>query len=199
LVSYLRDGNFHLLTVDGKTVNFTSRKSDSNTNYDILYIGETNTSTNLTVEMEDFIWEYQNKEINFVKGVYESFGGSTDEYMVIPSGVIPVFNWKLPVRNKGMNKTLTTGIDLRTFNSGFNSARLVEDLLALVILFFHINFVLYFCLASKDVDDCKKTNKECHSSAYCSKESHECFCKTGYTGDGMYNCTGMIIDIDNMD
>ena len=112
-VRYRRNEKMLFLTVDENTVNLASAKSDPNTSYGILYIGDINSaSMNLTIEVEDFIWEYENTEVNFVKGVYESFGSSNDEYMIIPSGVIPIFNWKLSTRNKMTNMSLTTGIVL---------------------------------------------------------------------------------------
>jgi hypothetical protein len=60
--------------------------------------------------MEDFIWEFQQQEINFVKGVYESFGSRSNEYVVISNGVVPLFNRKLPIRDRIVNVSLTTGM-----------------------------------------------------------------------------------------
>ena len=112
-VRYRRNEKMLFLTVDENTVNLASAKSDPNTSYGILYIGDINSvSMNFTIEVEDFIWEYENTEVNFVKGVYESFGSSNDEYMIMPSGVIPIFNWKLSTRNKMTNMPPTTGIVL---------------------------------------------------------------------------------------
>ena len=138
LVSYQRNKVVHSLTVDGKSVKFTSKESNSDRNYHILYIGENKTSMEATIEMEDFIWEYQNKKINFVEGVYELFSSSNDEYTVIPRGVTPMFNWELPIKDRYLNVSLTTGGSISkfhgiSFNRMFYSNKCSEYLCAFCI------------------------------------------------------------------
>jgi hypothetical protein len=184
VVTYRRNGLSHALIVDKKTdVNFSS-ESNANRNYDILYIGENNTLTNATIEMEEFIWEFQQQEINFVKGVYESFGSRRNEYVVISNGVVPLFNRKLPIRDRIVNVSLTTGMGKYQDISLCISCQTKTTINTNTHEYGDFYSALF--LASPDAEDgCK----ECHSNAYCnnSNESHECSCKTGYVGDGIHN------------
>lgn len=96
-VSFRKNGNILSLNVDENSVNLVSRNSDSNINYNVLFIGENNGRINSTIEIEDFIWEYQKNEVNFIKGVHESFGSSnSSNYMIVPDGTMPLFNKKIP-------------------------------------------------------------------------------------------------------
>ena len=192
LVSYQRNKILHSLTVDGKSVNFTSKESNSDRNYHILFIGENKTSMKATVEMEDFIWEYQNKEINFIKGVYELFSRSNDEYTVIPKGVTPMFNWELPTKDGYMNVSLTTA---STFIDGCKKKNIECHSHAYCS---SIN-KSYECLCETgytgdgisctDIDECETS--PCHEKAQCrnTNGSYKCACRPGFHGDGFRNCS----------
>ena len=117
LLSYERDEDFHSLNVDGEIINITCVNDfNSSISYDKLYIGENKTAPlNFTMELEDFISKYENVEINFIKGLFQSFDASYDQYTIIPNGMLPVFNWQLPIRNNAINIS-TTGSFYMIFN-----------------------------------------------------------------------------------
>ena len=63
------------------------------------------------------------------------------------------------------------------------------------ILYFKGNVCVHYydhpLCSTVDIDECLAT--PCHSDADCSNSSgsYTCTCKTGYTGDGHTNCTGL--------
>ncbi len=48
-------------------------------------------------------------------------------------------------------------------------------------------------LLSIDVNECSNVPSVCHKNASCtnSEGSYSCQCKSGYSGDGKINCTGI--------
>ena len=45
-----------------------------------------------------------------------------------------------------------------------------------------------------DINECSQSPAVCHQNAICTntKGSYSCQCETGYTGDGIFNCTGTV-------
>ena len=49
----------------------------------------------------------------------------------------------------------------------------------------------YFEMTLSDIDECARDTHTCHKNANCSDTygSYSCVCKTGYEGNGFFNCT----------
>lgn len=56
------------------------------------------------INIVDFTWKLRKngKEVNFVTGLYNSYGKDNAEFSVLPSDSVPKFNRELPVIIKGM-------------------------------------------------------------------------------------------------
>ncbi|XP_028406187.1 uncharacterized protein LOC114528709 [Dendronephthya gigantea] len=184
-VSFRRDEKTLSLNVDEIGV---SRKSDSNINYNVLYIGEKSSRLNKTIEIEDFIWEYQNNEINFIKEVYASFGKSSSNYKIVPDGIMPLFNKKMST-NVTLSTTFTPMDGCKMANKKCHSNAYCSE-----------NGESFDCVCKTgfsgngsqncaDIDEC--TRSPCHERAQCinTNGSYKCLCEPGLSGDGHHNCS----------
>ena len=75
--------------VESETKNHVYFKMDY---YERLYIGQ----RPVDITFQDFIWEYNGKEVNFVNGLFDLYNDKNKDYMVIPKGTLPKFNENLP-------------------------------------------------------------------------------------------------------
>ena len=99
LIQYQRNETKALLIVDRKEKVENKTKNNGYTKMDYdqhLNIGVSNYRYPFDITLQDFIWEYDGKNVNFVNGLFDLYHGKNNKYMVIPKGALPKFNEKLP-------------------------------------------------------------------------------------------------------